>query len=365
MRSSEVFDSMAKILIKNGRVFDGYRFLNADVLINGKTIERIEPDIISEGSVYVYHANGRIVSAGFVDMHTHMRVLPSDPYGVSADLSTLPFGVTAAADAGRTHGESAVFDSFTVKSVVFVTVHIRSNQAQLESIEEDVSRFGKRVVGLKVFFDATMSEATDITPLREICSFAHRKGLRVMVHCSSSPTPMEEILNTLKKGDILTHAFHGGSNNASEDGFACIKAAKARGIVIDAGYAGRAHTDFRILREAIEAGVAPDTISTDITGASAYTRGGRYGMTMCMSYSRHLGMTEEEVLRAVTSTPARALGKENEWGTLKVGGAADVTVLDYADEGFDITDRAGNRIWSSEGYRCVLTVSNGRIVYKR
>ena len=217
---------------------------------------------------------------------------------------------------------------------------------------------------MKVYFDTDVSEVSDLTPLCEVCELAHKKGLRVMVHCSNSPTPMAEILNTLRAGDILTHAFHGGRNNAAEDGFVSMREAQKRGVVIDVGFAGHVHTDFAILRQAIGMGVIPDVISTDVTWLSSYIRGGRYGMTMCMSIARSLGMREEDVLRAVTATPARALGRADEWGCLQVGRTADLAVLDDTDEGFDLTDRASNRIQSKQGYRCVLTVANGRIAYR-
>ena len=115
---------------------------------------------------------------------------------------------------------------------------------------------------------------------------------------------------------------------------------------------------------AIASGILPDTVSTDITRLSAYTRGGRYGMTLCMSICAYMGMSEEDIFRATTSKPARALGKENEWGRLSVGRIADIAVLSYTDEGFDLTDKAGNRIKSDKGYRCVLTVSDGQVVYR-
>jgi len=128
---------MAKILIKNGRVFDGYKFFDADVLTNDDKIERIEPHIeCDDPTAYVFDAAGKIVSAGLVDIHVHLQVASTDKFGISADLSTIPFGVTAAVDAGRTRGERAILDSFTVKNVLLVTAHIRDNTAQLGKVEE-------------------------------------------------------------------------------------------------------------------------------------------------------------------------------------------------------------------------------------
>lgn len=354
---------MAKILIKNGRIWDGNQFFCADVLTDGEQIAKIAPCIADEAT-YVYDASGKIVSAGLVDTHVHMRVLPTDAFSIQAEMSCFPFGVTAAADAGREHGNLAVLDSFMLKNVVFVTAHIADNRVNFDRLTKALAHFADRAVGIKVYFDETLFEVRDIQPLAEICTFAKASYLRVMVHCSNAPTPMPDILGTLNPGDILTHAFHGGRNNAAEDQFASMKQAQKRGVVIDAGFAGHIHTDFSVFAKAIENWVFPDTISTDITRFSAYTRGGRYGMTMCMSMARYFGMKEEDIFRAVTSTPAKALGKADVWGHLKVGGIADISVFDYTSEGLSLTDAAGNHIESKNGYRNVLTIADGQVVYK-
>lgn len=353
---------MGRILIKNGRVWNGDEFLYADILTDGETIVKIEPHI-SEEAEFVYDASGKTVSAGLVDAHVHMRGVSNKKFGIQAEMSCFPFGVTAAADAGGGYGDKALLDSFMLKSTVFVTVGFRDNKACFDSTEKKIEKYGEKVVGVKVYFDTHESDIQDIKPLCEVVEFAKKKNLIIMVHSSNSPVSMRELIATLRKGDILTHAYHGGENNVSEDGFECIKAAKARGVIIDAGFAGHVHTDFRVFKDAIYCGAVPDTISTDITRFSAYTRGGRYGMTMCMNIAKTLGMREEDVFEAVTSSPAKALGKDNEWGYLKIGRAADIAVFDYTNEGFDLTDKAGNRIKSDKGYRCVLTVSDGQVVF--
>ncbi len=75
-------------------------------------------------------------------------------------------------------------------------------------------------------------------------------------------------------------------------------------------------------------------------------------------------MKEESIFKAVTATPAKVLGKESQWGHLREGSVADLAVLDYTDEGFDLTDHAGNHVKSAAGYRCVLTVIDGQILYR-
>jgi len=354
---------MAKILIKNGRVWDGQSFLEADILTDKDLVAKIEPNV-QEKADFVYDAAGKIVSAGLVDLHVHMAGISSKSFGIHAEMSCLPFGVTAAVDAGGGLGDRALLDSFLVKNMVFAGVRILDNRPNFEKTEQLLESYGDKAVGVKVYFDDDNPGVRDITPLQQICRYAGEKDLKVMVHCTNSPVPMAQILDILSPGDILTHVYHGGKHTAAEDGFACIERAKQKGILMDAGFAGHVHTDFEVLKAAFQKGIFPDTISTDITNRSAYMRGGRYGMTMCMSFCRTLGMPEEAILKAVTSAPAEAVGKKDQWGSLRPGSVADFAVLDYTEERFDLTDRAGNRFQDNRGYRCLLTVADGQVIYK-
>lgn len=355
---------MGSVLIRNGRVWDGNKFTYQDILTQDDIILKTG-EAISDDAEFVFDAEGKTVSAGLVDLHVHMNGAAPRAFGIHGEMSCFPFGVTAANDAGSISGDKALLDSFMLKNTVFVCTEIKNNHAEFSGTEKLLKSYGDKAVGIKVYFDASSQQVTDITPLKEACAYAHEQRLRVMVHCSDSPVSMAQIVGTLGEGDILTHAFHGGVNSAEADGFDCFRLARSRGVVIDAGFAGHIHTDFGVFQRAVENGFIPDTISTDITRYSAYKRGGKYGMTMCMSMARLLGMEEADIFRAVTSTPAKALGREAEWGCLETGRKADITVLEYSDEGFDLTDKAGNRISSAEGYRCVLTVSDGEIIYRR
>lgn len=354
---------MGKILIKNGRVWDGEKFFFADILTNNKLIEKIEPHI-SDKADYIFDADGKIVSAGLVDIHVHLKGIASEKFGIQAEMSSLPFGVTAVNDAGSILGDKTLLDSFAVKNTVFVGTNIKNNHASFVNTEKYLEKYGDKAIGIKVYFDKTNSEVFDITPLKEVCNYAKSKNLKVMVHCSNSPTSMSEIIEALSSGDILTHPYHGGENSCLDNDFEAFKIAKAKGVVIDAGFAGNVHTDFKNFEKSIKSGFLPDTISTDITCLSAYKRGGRYGMTMCMSIAKTLGMNEEDIFKASTSTPAKILGKENEWGSIKVGRIADIAVFDYTNESFDLTDNAVNIVKSDMGYRCILTICDGQMVYK-
>lgn len=351
------------LLIKNGRVWDGNRFLTADILTEGKKISRIEENITADAD-YVFDAAEKIVAPGLIDIHTHMQHISSDEFGIRAEMSCIPFGVTAACDAGAFQGDKALISSFGVKARVFVIVDVKDDHIIQSTAEERLARYGEKAIGLKLFFDTSSPEIRSSTPLREICALAREKNLKVMVHSSNSPVPMRELIHCLSKGDILTHAYHGGANNALDDHFECLREAKQRGIIVDAGFAGHVHTDFEVFKRGIESGVFPDTISTDITRCSAYKRGGKYGMTLCMSLAKHLGMSEEAIFRATTSVPALAINPKAESGFLKVGGIGDIAVFDENGDSFDLTDKAGHHVSCPNSYRCVMTIIEGEIVYR-
>src|SRR3981081_4376773 len=82
---------------------------------------------------------------------------------------------------------------------------------------------------------------------------------------------MSDILDLLRPGDVLTHAYSGAPNiggaftNIVQDGrlLPAASAAKQRGVAFDVGHGGGSF-DFTVAEVAIPAGCTPDTISSDI-----------------------------------------------------------------------------------------------------
>lgn len=351
------------ILIKNGKVWDGEKFFFADVFIEGDVVSAIGENLDRKAE-FIYDAEGKIVSTGLVDIHVHMQGISPNLYGINAEMACVPFGVTCAVDGAAVFGDVETSKQRLVKHLVFVGAHFSGNKAYFTKAEEMLEKYQGKIAGVKAFFDDTNGQVSDIQPLKEVVAFAEEKGLRVMVHTTGSPTTMQEIVDVLRPGDIITHSYHGGKNNAALDNYQCIKQAKKRGICIDVGYAGSVHADFKVLKDAIVCGAKPDTISTDITKCSAYKRGGKYGMTACMSIAKALGMEEEEVLTCVTSAAAKAVQMQESWGYLRVGRKADICVLQWTEEPFHITDEQGNSVSLEEGYKNCLTIIDGVVVYR-
>lgn len=63
---------MNKVLFKNGQVFYHDQLQALDVLVEGDLIKAIEPSI-EDQEASVIDLNGKLLSPGFIDIHTHLR----------------------------------------------------------------------------------------------------------------------------------------------------------------------------------------------------------------------------------------------------------------------------------------------------
>ena len=353
---------MATVLIQNSRIFDGHRYLEGDVFIRDGIIETLG-GVSQEKAGFTFDAAGMTVMPGLVDVHMHIKGFSPEKWAVPADCC-LSFGVTAAAEATADFGGVDTARALGVKTCVFVPCDTRQTPGLLQRAEEALEKYGPLSAGIKTFYDADNDpELKSADPLAELSEFAHKKGYRLTVHTANSPIPMRELLAALNPGDIATHIFHGDGHTVAEDDFACLFEAKQRGVLLDISPAGTGHIDFSIFQNAIAAGALPDLIGTDLVWQILYTRGGRFGLTSCMTMARLLGMKEEDILPCVTANAGKALDRP--WGVLTEGGNADIAVLEYGKEPFDMTDWKGFRLQSDLGYRCHLTIADGKIVYRR
>lgn len=353
---------MNKILLKNGKIFDGEKFFNADLLIEDGKIVNIGKDL--QPSELNIDVTGNIISSGLIDIHTHLSEMGSLAFGFPSDMATIPFGVTRAVDACAEYSNPDVLDYINVDIKAFIPLQIKGDGIDLNEMEKRLAHYKDRSLGVKVFFDKEQFDYITKTHLRLACEFAQEKGLKVMVHSTGSETPMIEIVELLNEGDILTHAYHGGNNSIVKDDYSAYKLAKEKRVIIDVGMAGGVHTDFKILRSGIENGYVPDTISSDITKFSAYIRGGVYGLTSCMSILKVLGLKEEEIFKAVTINPAK-LVLNSDSAKIRVGANATLSVLSWEENKIDLTDRWGNNLKTDKSYVNKMTIKNGQIIYRR
>src|SRR5438034_5001416 len=148
---------------------------------------------------------------------------------------------------------------------------------------------------------------------------------------------MSQILDLLRPGAILTHAYTGAPNiggaftNIVQDGklLPAALAAKQRGVIFDVGHGGGSF-DYTIAELAIAQGCPPDTISSDIHVFSGNTPGMPY-LTWVMSKFLGLGFTLEQVVTMATINPAKIINRMPKLGTLQVGAPADAAILELVE----------------------------------
>ena len=360
------------LVVKGGEVLDPSQNLRArrDIGIRFGVIEALEADIPADKALRVLGASGKIVTPGLIDLHAHVFPYGS-AIGIPAD-ELVPFQATttlvSAGDAGANN--IAAFRRAIVgqtRSRLYAFVHIASiglagfpvpelyniDYAQVEAAAKAVAENADLVIGLKVRMSENVIAKNGLEPLRraiQACEMAGTGG-KVMCHIGGVETPelMSQILDTLRPGDILTHAYSGAPNiagrftNIVQDGrlLPAALAAKQRGVVFDVGHGGGSF-DYTVAEVAIPAGAGPDTISSDIHVVSGNTPGMPY-LTWVMSKFLNLGFTLEQVVAMATINPAKVINRVAKLGTLQVGAPADISLLEVADGPVEFVDTRNNK----------------------
>ena len=197
------------------------------------------------------------------------------------------------------------------------------------------------VIGAKVRMSENVIAKNGVEPLKRAIAACEKAGTggRVMVHIGGVETRalMSQILDLLRPGDILTHAYSGAPNlagdftNIVQDGrlLPAALAAKQRGVIFDVGHGGGSF-DYTVAEIAIAQGCPPDTISSDIHVFSGNTPGMPY-VTWVMSKFLGLGFPLDQVVAMATINPAKIINRLPKLGTLQVGAPGDVAIMELVE----------------------------------
>jgi dihydroorotase len=201
-----------------------------------------------------------------------------------------------------------------------------------------IQRHRDVVVGVKCRLDRRATGSLGTLPLRRALEAAANTGVPVMAHIGDSPPEVEEVLDMLRPGDILTHYATGrGRRLVDQDGGlrANARLARERGVLFDLGH-GAGGFSFPVAEALIASGVLPDVISSDAHQLSV--AGPMVDLPTCMTKILALGVGLEEVVQRATIEPARAVGLASVAGTLEIGMRADVAVLEVIKGDFVLHD---------------------------
>ena len=362
-------DEIADVGICNGRITT----IGAGLTVHARPGREAYPP---DPGTQVIDAAGSLVVPGLIDLHTHVYTGVC-PLTVPADETSMSSGVTtvvSAGDAGANTIEG--FRHLAVhanRTRVLAFLHISTiglagwpqgeavdlDYLDVEAAARAAEMHSDIVVGIKVRQTAPLIVADHgVEPLRRARAVAERAGVPVMVHIGAAPVPLAQLLAELAPGDIVTHCYTGSGNGLTEGGAVISEAfaARERGILFDVGH-GFGSFDYEVAGPAAEAEFWPDTISTDLHSLSA--EGPVTDLPTTMSKLLCLGMPLPDVLAAVTSRPAAAIGRSDVLGSLEVGRAADIAVLDLAEGEFDYYDAFGHTETGLQRLTCRHTIRGG------
>ncbi|MDP3208482.1 MAG: amidohydrolase family protein, partial [Rhodoglobus sp.] len=220
------------------------------------------------------------------------------------------------------------------------------------------------VVGVKVRASNDVGGENAPEALRRARRVADRVKLPLMVHLGPAPATIDEIADTLRAGDIITHAFTGWEGNTVvADGVLrpSIRAARDRGVLLDIGH-GMSGFSSAVARSMIELGELPDTISSDL---HTYSQTKVIDLPTVLAKFMALGMSLEDVLARATLAPARAAGLDALGvGTLAPGAPADIAVFRLDSRAMAFGDGFGSEFQGEQAITPVLTVIDGTVAFR-
>ncbi len=370
------------LLIKGGTLIDPAQGINGpmDVAITGAKVAAVAKDISDFAAIEVVDATGLIVTPGLIDLHVHV-FWGASHYGIEPDGNNVAKGVTTALDAGsagaRTfpafrryvleQADTRLFALLNISAMGMISPEI----GELEDIRwaniQEAVKAGREnrdyILGIKARLGRVQSADNDIEALKRALQAATILDGFVMVHVGGTKTPLLQIVDMLRAGDVVTHAYHGNSHGILDntgqvkDGFA---AARDRGVIFDVGH-GRGSFSFDVADKALSQGFYPGNISSDLHVYNI--EGPVHDQLTTLSKFLHLGLPLEDVIRLSTETTAKAMGMDGNLGTLKVGAEADVTLVRLAEGKFAYEDSLGMKAEGTQRLEHALTIRGGR-VYK-
>jgi dihydroorotase len=384
MAPADKFD----LVIKGGDVLDPSQSLRGkrDIGIRWGAIEAIETEIPAARALKIIDASGKLVTPGLIDLHCHVYPYGS-AIGIPADELVehqCTTTVVSAGDAGVNN--LAALRRYIVaqtRARMYAFVHIANNglsafpvaelynidNAQVEACAMALAENPDFLIGVKVRMSENVIFKHGIEPLRRAIQACEMCGwpARMMVHIGGveSTGLMSNILDLLRPGDVLTHAFSGAPNmsgaltNIVGDGklLPAALAAKQRGVLFDVGHGGGSF-DFTVAEIAIPAGCTPDTISSDIHVFSGNTPGMPY-LPWVMSKFMTLGYSLEQVVAMTTTAPAKIINRAPKIGTLQVGAPGDVAIMELVEGPVSFVDTRNNKRDGKVFIKPVQTVING------
>lgn len=372
------------LLIKNGLVIDPKNQIDSilDVAISKERIAKIAKNIPASQATKVVDATGLFVTPGLIDIHTHVFVgtrpdkFADGILSLSPDDFTFKSGVTTVVDAGTSGWrnfpvfKNQVIDKSQTRVLAFLNIAGSGmsgdpDQQDLNDMDSKmtsltVQKYPEIIVGIKIGH----YEGSEWTPFETALDAAQKSDVPLLVECHLPQLSLQEQLNRMRPGDIITHSFEKVSERMTvidEQGHIrpFVLEAKKKGILFDVGHGGAGFW-FSQAIPAFKQGLLPNSFGSDLHRFSMNS--GMKSMLNIMSKYLNMGMQMEDIILRATWNAAKSI-KRYDLGNLSEGAVADIAVLSLINGKFGFIDAGGNKLEGNRKLESELTIRGGKIVW--
>ena len=350
------------IIIKGGKIHDGIGNIleDTDILIEGKTIKQIGNSIEVPEGTEVYDAKGKVVLPGFVNslniwgckgpgwedddlkehsdpITPHMNVVYSFDQDSMMFQRVFEYGVTSAGITPSTSnvlgGYAAVFKTYGKHPYEML---VKEKVAMISSITAETKKiYGKRntcpmtKMGAISLLKGEITKAIEYgkknkkeyNSKSEALLKVINKEIPLFINCNtkSEMDAIELALKDLPVNVVLTGAFGVNERTGSilKDNISIILGDLSNAM----SYVNK-DVDFESINKLLENGV-DIAISSGGDNMASGKESLLWNAILCHKY----GLKDEDVLKMITSIPAKILGVHDRIGSIEVGKDADIVLF--------------------------------------